>query len=92
MPVSQADKAARFRAPHEGPGPRGRARGRRGGGGARRRLPVHADRADRELPARQPEPGRHDQAAREAKDEGTFGYLERAVTTAELNDFLFRRS
>jgi 2-methylisocitrate lyase-like PEP mutase family enzyme len=32
------------------------------------------------------------EAAREVKDTGTFGYLERSVTTAELNDFLVRRS
>ena len=28
------------------------------------------------------------EAAREVKDKGTFGYLERSVTTPELNDFL----
>ncbi len=28
------------------------------------------------------------EAAREVRDKGTFGYLERAVTTAELNGFL----
>ncbi len=28
------------------------------------------------------------EAAREVRDKGTFGYLERSVTTAELNGFL----
>ena len=28
------------------------------------------------------------EGAREVKDKGTFGYLERSVTTPELNDFL----
>ena len=41
---------------------RDRARGRRGRGGARAAVPVHADRARRELPARQARPRRRDQA------------------------------
>ena len=43
--------------------PRGGAHRRGGGGGARAAVPVHADRALRELPARQPRPGRHHRAA-----------------------------
>src|SRR6266850_4391497 len=51
----QGPAALRHRARH-------RARGRGRPGGALARLPLHADRAHGELPARQPEPRRHDQA------------------------------
>ena len=43
------------------PGHGARGGGRAGGAGPP--VPVHADRAGGELPARQPEPGRHDRAA-----------------------------
>src|SRR5437660_763231 len=59
----QGPAALRHRARH-------RARGRGRPGGALAQLPLHADRADGELPARQPEPRRHDQASAGLREGG----------------------